>query len=100
MKILKYVSILTIVFGLIWGYNVILHANTPETMTKQCALELVNKNVPFGAKYQGYKKNQVDGITILYYSYKNSTHIVKLYHTENNLTRNINWNEVLKIEYE
>ncbi|HFL3653719.1 TPA: hypothetical protein ACG3P3_001443 [Clostridioides difficile] len=100
MKILKYVSILTIICGLILGYNVMVYANTPETMTKQCALELVNEKVPCEAKYQGYNKNKVDGITILYYSYKNATHIVKLYHTENNLTRNINWNEVLKIEYE
>ncbi|MFL8710909.1 hypothetical protein Q3304_09085 [Clostridioides sp. GD02377] len=100
MKLLKYISILIIICGLILGYNVIVYANKPETIATKCALELVSQNVPCEAKYQGDNKNQIEGITTLYYSYKNATHIVKLYHTENNLNRKINWNEVLKIEYE
>ncbi|HBY2844927.1 TPA: hypothetical protein MI010_003824, partial [Clostridioides difficile] len=51
------------------------------------------------AVYQGYKKNPVDGTTTIYYSYDNSTHIVRLSHPED-YSRKINWDKVSNIRFD
>lgn len=55
--------------------------------------------MPNNASYQGYKRNQIDGTTTIYYNYNNSTHVVKLSHPEYN-SRAINWDKVSNIIFD
>ncbi|HBG5344119.1 TPA: hypothetical protein KQG29_001483 [Clostridioides difficile] len=100
MKLLKFCIIICIVIFPILGFSSLEKSTENKIITTKCALNLVENEVPYEAKYEGYKKNQIDGTTILYYSYKNATHIVTLSHTENRFLRAFNWNEVYNIKYE
>lgn len=100
MKLLKFCIIICIVAFPILGFSSLEQSNENKVITTKCALDFIENQVPCEAKYEGYKKNQIDGTTILYYSYKNATHIVTLSHTENSFSRKFNWNEVYDIKYE
>ncbi|MCC0672210.1 MULTISPECIES: hypothetical protein [unclassified Clostridioides] len=71
-----------------------------DYISTKCAFDLVEEKVPKEAIYQGYKKNQVKGETVLYYAYKDASHIVTLSHPENVTTREIDWNEVCKMKFD
>lgn len=100
MKWLKWYSIICISIFLIIGLFMLIEFNKVQTVTTRKAFYLVESKVPTEAKYQGYKKNYIDGTTTIYYSYDGAVHIVRLSHPENSFTREINWNEVINIKFD
>ncbi|HBG8471177.1 TPA: hypothetical protein KRH38_003532 [Clostridioides difficile] len=89
-----FIAILAIIIN-----NLDLLKDTDCISTKS-AFDLVEEKVPKEAIYQGYKKNQVKGETVLYYSYKDASHIVTLSHPENRITREIDWDEVYNMKFD
>lgn len=79
--------------------SIFIYSNKVETIETTSAYSLIESEIPSDAKYQGYKKNQVNGTTSLYYDYNNTIHTVELSHPENSSTREINWNEVTHIKF-
>ncbi|MFL8710920.1 hypothetical protein Q3304_09140 [Clostridioides sp. GD02377] len=100
MRWIKWYSIICISIFLIIGLFILIDSNKVQTVTTRKAFYLVESKVPNEAKYQGYKKNQINGTTTIYYSYDDAVHTVRLSHPENNSTREINWDEVINIKFD
>ncbi|AJP11748.1 TPA: hypothetical protein KN209_001061 [Clostridioides difficile] len=99
MKWIKWYSITCICIFIVVAFYMFIFPNKIETIDTSSAYSFVEKKVPNSAVYQGYKKNPVDGTTTIYYSYDNSTHIVRLSHPED-YSRKINWDKVSNIRFD
>ncbi|HBF1820655.1 TPA: hypothetical protein KQG29_001471 [Clostridioides difficile] len=100
MKWLKMYAITVIFICIIICSITVVASHKAKIITTQAAFDLVDSKVPNEAKYEGYKKDQVNGTTILYYSYNDACHIVKLFHQTDDFTREIKWDKVLDIKFD
>ncbi|MBY2479127.1 hypothetical protein KWV16_19930 [Clostridioides difficile] len=98
MKWIKWYSITCICIFIIVAFCMLVFPNRAKSIDTSYAYSFIEKKVPKSAVYQGYKKNPINGTTTIYYSYNNSTHIVKLSHPEG-YSREINWNKVSNISF-
>ncbi|MDB0439814.1 hypothetical protein ACTPDI_06340 [Clostridioides difficile] len=99
MKWIKWYSITCICIFALIALFMLIFPNKIKMIDTSSAYSLIERKVPNDAVYQGYKKNQIDGTTTIYYNYNNSTHVVKLSHPEYN-SRAINWDKVSNIMFD
>ncbi|HBG2133521.1 TPA: hypothetical protein KPJ62_003888 [Clostridioides difficile] len=100
MKWLKMYAITVIFICVMICSITVITSQKAKIITTQTAFDLVDSKVPSEAKYEGYKKDQVRGTTVLYYSYNNACHVVKLVHQKDDFTREIEWNKVSDIKFD
>lgn len=99
MKWIKWYSITCTCIFILVASCILIFPSKVKSIDTSSAYSFIEKKVPKSAVYQGYKKNPINGTTTIYYSYNDSTHIVKLSHPED-YSREINWNKVSNIRFD